>query len=146
MGMSTEEIKKNIIKKQLTEGLKQLQVVKKPVVVNAYELKEDITVETLEGTMRGKKGDYLMFGVENEPYICQRDIFHKTYRIFDEYQNELDDLQEKINQLMLEERDLLEDLQLRKMIEYELILRERMRKSKVGTTVFGVGGNGNVKY
>ena len=39
----------------------------------------DFEVETLEGLMKGKKGDYLMRGVEGEYYPCDRAIFEKTY-------------------------------------------------------------------
>lgn len=73
---------------------------KKPVVIDAWEIqvgidwrvREDsglafhsnalfVTVPTLEGTMRGKIGDYLIRGVEGEYYICDRAIFFKTYEV-----------------------------------------------------------------
>lgn len=40
---------------------------------------EGFFVETLEGTMVGGAGDYLVQGVEGELYICRGDIFEKTY-------------------------------------------------------------------
>ena len=80
---------------------------KKPVVINAFELKtgenvpdwfieaitvgmvvkqsisplEGITIviRTLEGEMTAKEGDYIIRGVEGEIYPCKREIFKRTY-------------------------------------------------------------------
>jgi len=52
---------------------------KKPVVVHAVELSKDVAIETLEGTMQGKAGDFLIKGVEGEIYPCKRSIFLATY-------------------------------------------------------------------
>jgi hypothetical protein len=52
---------------------------KKPIVVLAIELKEDTAIDTLEGTMLGHAGDFLIRGIEGEVYPCKRDIFLKTY-------------------------------------------------------------------
>ena len=64
---------------------------KKPVIVEAEVLKEDTEIETLEGTLLGRKGDYLITGVEGEQYPCKPEIFHKTYYevtedVYEEYQ------------------------------------------------------------
>lgn len=40
---------------------------------------EDFEVMTLEGKMRGNKGDYLIKGVQDELYPCAKDIFEATY-------------------------------------------------------------------
>ena len=56
-------------------------VKKKPLIVHAFKMTEDFSVITLEGTMLGKPGDYLMKGVNNELYVCQKDIFEKTYEV-----------------------------------------------------------------
>ena len=56
-----------------------LPVKKKPVIVEASRIDEPFEVVSLEGLVKGKKGDYLMKGVEGEYYICDADIFHKTY-------------------------------------------------------------------
>lgn len=122
-------------KLDLINGLKQLQVIKKPVIVNAYQLKEDTEVETLEGTMKGKKGDYLMFGVEGEPYICQKNIFEKTYRIANNYLDrmkiELEELEERIHRLeKYGDKKTLTKIQLMKMIEYKTILESRIREKE----------------
>lgn len=42
-------------------------------------MKEAFSVKTKEGTMTGKAGDYLAFGIEWEPYIIDNAIFKKTY-------------------------------------------------------------------
>jgi hypothetical protein len=61
------------------EGVKRVR--KKPLVVHALQLNfpEGFVVETIEGTMCGKPGDYLMFGVNGEKYPCAKEIFDKTY-------------------------------------------------------------------
>ena len=52
---------------------------KKPISVLAKQMKHPFEVETLEGRMKGKAGDYLIRGVEGEMYPCDAGIFHKTY-------------------------------------------------------------------
>lgn len=79
---------------------------KKPVTVRAWEIGSDsmpdwvakafnasvieetnllpggeavLEIETLEGTMIGNIGDYLIEGVEGELYPCKPGIFHATY-------------------------------------------------------------------
>ena len=44
----------------------------------------DLLISTLEGTMRATKGDYIIFGVNNEPYPCKPDVFIKTYERVEE--------------------------------------------------------------
>ena len=36
-------------------------------------------IDTLEGTMRGNQGDYIIQGVKGEMYPCKNDIFEMTY-------------------------------------------------------------------
>jgi len=52
---------------------------KKPIVVEAVRLKKQTEIKTLEGTMVGNKGDWLITGVNGEKYPCKPDIFRKTY-------------------------------------------------------------------
>ena len=52
---------------------------KRPVVVKALCIDESFEVDTLEGTMKGNPGDYLIQGINREFYPCKPDIFHKTY-------------------------------------------------------------------
>jgi hypothetical protein len=78
--------------------------VKKPVVVEAQEIKDSdfdndhpnddvvpgvtynpkercVFIETLEGTMRGDVGDFIIKGVKGELYPCKPDIFAATYEL-----------------------------------------------------------------
>lgn len=52
---------------------------KKPVMLEAVQITRPMTVETLEGTMRGNPGDWLITGVNGEQYFCRDDIFRGTY-------------------------------------------------------------------
>lgn len=52
---------------------------KKPIVVEAVQLTEEVQIETLEGVMTGRPGDWLITGVNGEKYPCKPDIFEATY-------------------------------------------------------------------
>lgn len=48
-------------------------------------IKDDsIFIDTLEGTMEAKTGDYIIKGVKGEFYPCKPDIFEDTYCEVDE--------------------------------------------------------------
>ena len=53
--------------------------VKKPIPIQAIQIFEEFEVETLEGTMRGKPGDWLLRGIRGELYPCADDIFRESY-------------------------------------------------------------------
>jgi hypothetical protein len=57
------------------------KAVKKPIPIRCYQIDEPFEVETMEGTMKGKKGDWLMVGICGEMYPCDDDIFDKTYNL-----------------------------------------------------------------
>ena len=59
------------------------KAVKKPIAIQCYQMDESFEVETLEGTLSGKKGDWLMVGIEGELYPCDQTIFAKTYDIIE---------------------------------------------------------------
>ena len=40
----------------------------------------EFVIETLEGDMHAKIGDYLIIGVQGEIYSCKPDIFAETYQ------------------------------------------------------------------
>lgn len=66
------------------EGL--MPCMKKPLVVHAKRIDEPFKVYTLEHTeepFQGKAGDYLMRGIEGELYVCDGNIFEKTYDFVD---------------------------------------------------------------
>lgn len=55
------------------------EAVKKPIPVRCIQLHEPFTVETMEGTLSGKAGDWLMVGIHGEMYPIDREIFEQTY-------------------------------------------------------------------
>ncbi|MCB0621638.1 MAG: hypothetical protein KDC32_19890 [Saprospiraceae bacterium] len=62
-----------------TPDLPFRKAVKKPIPIRCLQIDEPFVVETKEGTLRGKAGDYLMVGVQGELYPCERKIFEQTY-------------------------------------------------------------------
>lgn len=60
---------------------KMSRYVKKPIPVMARQIERAMKVETLEGTFRGRKGDYLVVGTRGEKYIVRQDIFEETYEL-----------------------------------------------------------------
>jgi len=52
---------------------------KRPVVIDAVQTEVVVYIETLEGTMRAEKGDWIITGVQGERYPCKPDIFALTY-------------------------------------------------------------------
>lgn len=60
-----------------------IRVRKKPVEVEAWKTDRTIYIETLEGTMEARPGDWIIRGVNGELYPCKPDVFEKTYEIID---------------------------------------------------------------
>ena len=50
-----------------------------PVIIEAYQTDEKMEIETLEGTMKADKGDWIIKGVKGELYPCKPDVFEMTY-------------------------------------------------------------------
>lgn len=61
--------------------LKFQKAVKKPIAIDCVQINEPFVVETMEGTLSGKKGDWLMVGVRGEMYAIDAAIFEETYDI-----------------------------------------------------------------
>ncbi len=55
------------------------KAVKKPIPVNCVQINKPFVVETLEGLMKGKKGDWLILGIHGEMYPIDNEIFQLTY-------------------------------------------------------------------
>lgn len=53
---------------------------KKPVIIEAYQTKEEMIIHTLEGDMEASPGDWIITGVDGEQYPCKPEIFKKTYQ------------------------------------------------------------------
>jgi len=65
-------------------GIKFKKFRKKPIVISAALLDEPIEIETLEGTMIGNIGDYLIRGISGEYYPCKPEIFNASYEPVEE--------------------------------------------------------------
>jgi hypothetical protein len=59
------------------------RAVKKPVPVRCVQMGQPFKVETMEGVLEGKAGDYLMIGVRGEMYPCDKEIFDETYELIE---------------------------------------------------------------
>ena len=44
-----------------------------------FRKEEYLLIDTLEGVMKARVGDYIIKGVHGELYPCKPDIFHETY-------------------------------------------------------------------
>lgn len=55
------------------------KAIKKPIPVRCIQINEPFEVETPEGIMKGRPGDWLMVGVHGEMYPIAKEIFEKTY-------------------------------------------------------------------
>lgn len=65
--------------KDCVPKLKFKKAMKKPIAIRCIQIEESFSVETMEGIMKGKKGDWLLIGVNDEMYPCDKAIFKKTY-------------------------------------------------------------------
>ena len=54
---------------------------RKKTLTRAVRMFEPFCVETLEGTMEGKVGDWLLCGVSGEMYPCDAGVFDKSYEL-----------------------------------------------------------------
>ncbi len=59
------------------------KALKKPIPIKCIQIDEPFEVESMEGLVKGKKGDWLMIGINGEKYVCDASIFQKTYDIID---------------------------------------------------------------
>ncbi|WP_410005265.1 PGDYG domain-containing protein [Aequorivita nionensis] len=66
-----------------TPNLKFKKALKKPIPIKCIQIDEPFEVESMEGLVKGKKGDWLMVGINGEKYVCDAAIFKKTYDIID---------------------------------------------------------------
>ena len=56
-------------------------IYRKTRTIRAKLMTEDFQVETLEGTMQGRAGDFLCEGSRGERWPIRREIFEATYEI-----------------------------------------------------------------
>lgn len=62
---------------------KPKKFIKKPIVVEAFQVFTEQKIETLEGTMTASPGDWIVKGVKGEIYPVKPDIFEETYSPLD---------------------------------------------------------------
>lgn len=61
------------------EHVSKFKKYRKTALVNAKQMNKEFIVDTLEGVMVGKPGDYLCVGVEGEQWPVKKEIFEATY-------------------------------------------------------------------
>lgn len=52
---------------------------KQPMAIQARKIRRTIQIKTLEGTMMGNPGDWLIVGIKGEKYPCKDDVFRQSY-------------------------------------------------------------------
>jgi hypothetical protein len=52
---------------------------KKPIPMRVCQIMEDFEVESIEGVMQAKAGDYLVVGFHGEMWPIKKEIFEDTY-------------------------------------------------------------------
>lgn len=72
---------------------------KKPITIWAKQIDKPFTVKTMEGTLEGKAGDYLVVGVKGEQYPCDKTIFEETYVEAPDIDEMIDDIKELLVEL-----------------------------------------------
>ena len=71
-------------RKGTVPDLEYKKALKKPIPVRCIQINEPFEVETLEGVMKGRPGDWLMVGIHGEMYPISKEIFEKTYDLIKE--------------------------------------------------------------
>ena len=66
-------------RKGTVPDLEYKKALKKPIPVRCIQINEPFEVETLEGVMKGRPGDWLMVDIHGEMYPISKEIFEKTY-------------------------------------------------------------------
>ena len=64
----------------------ETKLYRKKTLTRAVQMLEPFSVETLEGTMEGNAGDWLMIGIKGEMYPCDADVFEMTYEKVDKHE------------------------------------------------------------
>jgi hypothetical protein len=62
----------------------ELVAYRKTQPMHAVRIDEPFKVDTLEGTMTGNAGDYLVVGVKGERYPCAADVLAASYEPVDD--------------------------------------------------------------
>lgn len=54
---------------------------KRPIPIQAIQINIPFNVESKEGIMSAKAGDYLISGIKGELYSCDKEIFEESYEL-----------------------------------------------------------------
>jgi hypothetical protein len=57
--------------------------IKKPIPQRVIQIEEAFKVDTMEGTLDAKAGDFLMIGIKGEMWPVDQEIFYQTYDLLD---------------------------------------------------------------
>jgi len=57
---------------------------RKPALVDAVRIQKEMLIETLNGIVKAKPGEWLITGVRGEQYPCDDEIFRETYEPADD--------------------------------------------------------------
>lgn len=60
---------------------KHQRATKLPAAIRVVKMNSRFVVQTLEGTMVGAKGDYLVEGTIGELYIIRAEVFEKSFKM-----------------------------------------------------------------
>jgi len=52
-----------------------------PTRVYAHQLDANVKVMSSEGMLEGKPGDYLVIGIQGEPWIVKESVFKASYQL-----------------------------------------------------------------
>lgn len=58
---------------------KTRKFIKKPIIVEAYQVFNEQKIVTPEGIMTASPGDWIVTGIKGEKYPVKPEIFEKTY-------------------------------------------------------------------
>jgi hypothetical protein len=69
----------------LLDESKFLKVQRNGAIFSAIQINnpDGFVLATKEGRVNGKFGDYLIIGIDREKFLCDKEIFEKTYDIID---------------------------------------------------------------
>lgn len=67
--------------------MKRYKVIKKNILVEAYQTEKPLDIHTLEGVMHANAEDWIITGVEGEQWPVKKEIFEKTYTNISEFPN-----------------------------------------------------------
>lgn len=68
------------IKDEFPSGCNVHKYTKKPIPIDAAQIFAPFKVDTMEGILEGKAGDYLIQGIRGEFYPCDKEIFEESYK------------------------------------------------------------------